>query len=226
MIENKVRQLQYIYKKLEAEYAGALSLYGKSKTSISSLVFTEIKGDWGIETAQASYEKCCVFRGTDIADIIAFNLDSFPERYIKAKGIEKKALTDWDIVIEMSGGGPAQPTGRAAIVFLQYAKDKMLVSNFCRGIRCKCAEDAVYLLAALKHLYTTRISYMYEVGTTGIKNLNLSGMLQENYLPNWSEKEKNAFCDASVKEIEYGKKLMIQLNSLKKMRSLLLGKYF
>ena len=103
-----------------------------------------------------------------------------PTRYIRPKSLKTRRLLDGDLVVEVSGGSPTQSTGRAAVISqaLLDRYDKGLVcTNFCRALR-PVEGYGMFLYHYWQHLYDLGMFFPYENGTTGIKNLDLAGLLQ------------------------------------------------
>jgi type I restriction enzyme S subunit len=102
-----------------------------------------------------------------------------PIRYILPKNYTIKQLTVGDIVIEISGGSPTQSTGRCALItqsLLERYDRGMVCTNFCRAVK-PIAEYSPFMYFYWKHLYARNVFFSYENGTTGIKNLDISGFL-------------------------------------------------
>ena len=76
-----------------------------------------IGGDWGKETPDpTNTEPVSIIRGTDIPNLRNGGVGSVPLRYTTKKKVERRILHHGDIVIEVSGGSPTQPTGRSMVV--------------------------------------------------------------------------------------------------------------
>ena len=120
----------------------------------------------------------CV-RGADIPEVKAGNKGKMPTRYILPKNFATKRLLPGDIVVEISGGSPTQSTGRVAAVsqsLLDRYDKGMVCTNFCRAIKPK-AGYSMFIYYYWQYLYDRNVFFSYENGTTGIKNLDLSGFL-------------------------------------------------
>ena len=186
----------------------------------------EIKGNWGDEKPCERSREAIVLRGTDIAGLANYEATTPPIRYIQSKNIENDCLKNNDVIIEMSGGGPKQPTGRSWVFDESLFQKPVLCSNFCRGIRChNIAETAVFFLS-LKDLYKRRITYAYELGTTGIKNLNITKLLAEQFLPNISANQMSTLGNDFLAIQNYKSKTINEIRLLKQQKAVLLSKYF
>lgn len=226
LIENKQAALSLLDNIIDQEYARLVVENGFSTKKLSSLVAAEVKGDWGSDADRAGMIACGVLRGTDIASLSSHSEANIPTRYLKSKGLDLKALKDNDIAIEMSGGGPKQPTGRTYLVDTTIFEKTLAVSNFCRGLRCGNELDSFLLYAALRDLYTKHVTGSYELGTTGIKNLNLHKLLEEYYVPSGTKSELEKFREKCQAAKLCQSAITKEVAVLKRQKSLLLTKYF
>lgn len=102
-----------------------------------------------------------------------------PTRFILQKNYSSKHLTDGDVVIEISGGSPTQSTGRIAAIsqpLLDRYDKGMVCTNFCKALKPKHGYT-MFLYYYWQYLYDKNIFFSYENGTTGIKNLDISGFI-------------------------------------------------
>lgn len=143
-------------------------------------------GDWGKESPTGNYtEKVRCIRGTDIPLFKSGDLESAPVRYILFKNLKSRQVSPNQIVIEISGGSPTQSTGRAVLVsenHLDRITDKIICSNFCRTLKIISSEAAPFFYSHLNYLYEIDYLFNFENSTTGVKNFDLSGFLNEEYL--------------------------------------------
>ena len=226
LIENKIAILQGLDDVLSAKFEAIVSTRGYSNKPLIRLVEREIKGNWGDEKPCERSREAIVLRGTDIAGLAKYEATTPPIRYIQSKNIENDCLKNNDVIIEMSGGGPKQPTGRSWVFDESLFQKPVLCSNFCRGIRChNIAETAVFFLS-LKDLYKRRITYTYELGTTGIKNLNITKLLAEQFLPNISANQMSTLGNDFLAIQNYKSKTINEIRLLKQQKAVLLSKYF
>ena len=152
-----------------------------SLVKINSLVKNTVGGDWGKEELTGNYnsEVLCI-RGADIPEMDRGNKGKVPNRFILEKNLYNKQLHGEEIVIEISGGSPSQSTGRCVYVTKELKKsfDKPLIcTNFCRAIKLKDNKYLPIFYMNLKDLYKKNIMFLYENGTTGIKNLDLTSLM-------------------------------------------------
>jgi len=149
--------------------------------TFSDVISATIGGDWGKDTPSGNntQEAYCV-RGADIPDVNAGNKGKMPIRYILPKNYAVKQLTVGNIVVEISGGSPTQSTGRCALItqsLLDRYDRGMVCTNFCRAVR-PLAGYSPFVYFYWKYLYAQNVMFSYENGTTGIKNLDISGFLK------------------------------------------------
>ena len=148
----------------------------------SEIIYSMLSGDWGKEIEMTNYsQKVFCIRGADIPDIKVGNNGKIPVRYILPKNFENKALTNNDIVIEISGGSPTQSTGRACHIsteLLNKYDNSLICTNFCKAIKPKKSYSQ-YIYYCWADLYEKGIMFSYENGTTGIKNLDINGLIEK-----------------------------------------------
>lgn len=149
------------------------------------IISSTIGGDWGKESAEANYsQKVYCIRGADITDVSKGEKGKMPFRYILPKNHLAKKLEANDLVLEISGGSPTQSTGRIAIIsdsLLKRYDEDMICTNFCRAIKPK-AEYAHFIYSLWRYMYDQNIMFSYENGTTGIKNLNINGLIDNEQI--------------------------------------------
>lgn len=147
----------------------------------TDIIADTLGGDWGKETPQNNYtEEVSCIRGADIPDVKLGNKGKIPTRFILPKNYMNKKLIPGDLVIEISGGSPTQSTGRIAFIsnhLLNRYNRKIICTNFCRAIKPMFGYSE-YIYQYWQYLYDKDIFFTYENGTTGIKNLDLSGVLE------------------------------------------------
>ena len=146
--------------------------------AIDELIKETISGDWGKETPQGNYtEKVICIRGADIPDIAQGRRGNPATRYILKRNLEKKRLSENEIIIEISGGSPTQSTGRTVLItkeLINSFQEPIICTNFCRTVRLKEATYSSFVYSLLQYLYNEKVFFTYENGTTGIKNLDIT----------------------------------------------------
>ena len=170
--------------------------------TLSEIVDTMIAGDWGKDApTEKNTERVYCIRGADIPEVKAGNKGKMPMRYIQHKNLEAKQLVDGDIVVEISGGSPTQSTGRVAAIsqsLLDRYNGAMVCTNFCKAIKPQKGYSA-FVYYYWQYLYDKGIFFTYENGTTGIKNLDISGFIEREpiVIPTYEDALKFAdFCKA------------------------------
>lgn len=149
--------------------------------TFSDLIEKIISGDWGKDAPSGNNtEMVYCIRGADIPEVRAGNKGKMPTRYILPKNYAAKQLVDGDIVVEISGGSPTQSTGRAAAVstaLLDRYDKGMVCTNFCKALK-PVTGYSMYVYHYWLHLYNMGVFFSYENGTTGIKNLDITGFIE------------------------------------------------
>lgn len=181
--ENLEQQAQAIFKAWFVDFEpfdGVMPDDWKIGT-FSDIIESTLGGDWGKEEATGNYtEQVYCIRGADIPEVKAGNKGKMPTRYILLKNYKSKKLVPDDIVIEISGGSPTQSTGRAAAItqsLLDRYDKGMVCTNFCRAIK-PIAGYSKFIYYYWQHLYDRNVFFSYENGTTGIKNLDITGFIE------------------------------------------------
>ena len=149
--------------------------------TFSDLIISTLGGDWGKEEETGNYiEQVYCIRGADIPEVKAGNKGKMPTRFILPKNYANKKLVAGDIIVEISGGSPMQSTGRIASISqsLLDRYDKVMVcTNFCRALKPKPGYS-MFIYYYWQYLYDKGVFFLYENGTTGIKNLDINGFLE------------------------------------------------
>lgn len=176
--ENLERQAMAMFKKWFVDNPDVISW---KEGTFSDLIEKTISGDWGKDSPFGNNtEMVYCIRGADIPEVRAGNKGKMPTRYILPKNYAAKQLVDGDIVVEISGGSPTQSTGRAAAVsnalLARYDKG-MVCTNFCKALKPR-AGYSMYVYYYWQYLYDRNIFFSYENGTTGIKNLDINGLIE------------------------------------------------
>jgi type I restriction enzyme, S subunit len=144
---------------------------------IKELITEKLSGEWGNEPINGKGYK--VIRTTNFTNLGIIDFDKIVTRDIDAKKVDKKHLKNGDIIIEKSGGSPAQPVGR--VVFFNIETDeKILCNNFTAILRPN--KDLVipkYFHYQLHFAYQRGKTIRYQNKTTGIINLQLDKYLEE-----------------------------------------------
>lgn len=188
-IDDKIEENERINKNLEEQaqaifqewFVSNLASSNWNIGTFSDIIESMIAGDWGKESPQGNFTKqvYCI-RGADIPEVKAGNKGKMPTRYILSNNYSAKHLVDGDVVIEKSGGSPTQSTGRIAAIsksLLNRYDKGMICTNFCKALKPKQGYS-MFLYYYWQYLYNRNVFFSYENGTTGIKNLDITGFIE------------------------------------------------
>lgn len=175
--KNLEQQAQAIFKAWFIDSPDSLSW---DTGTFSNIIENMIAGDWGKENPAGNHtEMVYCIRGADIPEVKAGNKGKMPTRYILPKNYATKRLVNGDLVVEISGGSPTQSTGRIAAIsnsLIDRYDKGMVCTNFCKAMKPK-AGYSMFIYYYWQYLYDKSVFFSYENGTTGIKNLDISGFL-------------------------------------------------
>jgi type I restriction enzyme S subunit len=147
---------------------------GWELSSFGELLEKTIGGDWGKEEPDDKHQKqVSIIRGTDIPSIKAGSRGSAPTRWVEDKKFKTRELVDGDIVIEVSGGSPKQPTGRSVYVTssnLGMLGGSCVPASFCRRFRPINKYLGLFGALHLDHIYAMGKMWGYQNQSTGIAN--------------------------------------------------------
>jgi len=136
-------------------------------------VVTTHNGAWGVEDNSGT----AVLRSTNFNSNGTISWDQVAYRSIPQKKVVSLGLKPNDILIEKSGGSPAQPVGRV-VFFEKKQKDNIIYGNFISKFQVKDSEIVPkYLFYYLHHFYKSGDINKYQSQTTGIRNLQLKDYL-------------------------------------------------
>ncbi|WP_417521972.1 restriction endonuclease subunit S [Marinobacter sp.] len=130
-------------------------------------------GEWGNE-AQGDQNDIPVLRSTNFTESGIIDYTKLAFRNIEEKKRIKKALKKGDILLEKSGGSPAQPVGRV----VYFDRDTPhLFSNFTQKLVPVKDCDSKYLFYKLYFEYQNGTVLKFQQQTTGIINFQLAEYL-------------------------------------------------
>ena len=151
--------------------------------AFSYLLDDVIGGDWGKDDSVARYtEIVSIIRGADLPSLSSGGVGSVPQRYTAPKKAERRLLQDGDIVIEVSGGSPKQPTGRSILVTSDIVKrfpGDVICASFCRRLRPHGLRESILASQHLAFLYSAGKMWDYQNQSTGIANFQTKRFLEE-----------------------------------------------
>lgn len=163
------------------------------KFPLRDCIKSSISGEWGldinIETVPTGFSLCYVLRNTNFHNYFNLDLSDIALRYIDNRKINALQLHKNDMLIEKSGGSPAQPVGRIAIIDKLPEDKPVIFSNFLqKAVVNADVIDPGYLYSYLKTLYHRGYMEFIQNQTTGIKNLLIDDFFDIEVLV--PEKEK------------------------------------
>lgn len=190
------------------------------------LLSKTIGGDWGKEEPDEKHtEKVKILRGTDLPNVYAGSDDRVPTRYVTAKKLATRKLEAGDIVIEVSGGSPTQPTGRSLYLTQEIVcrlNADLEPASFCRLFRPVEPEVGLILGLHLQKIYGEGKTWLYQNTSTGISNFQTKVFLDKELVIVPSNELKKHFYNFVI---PYIKKMSSGENKdLAELRNVLLPK--
>ncbi len=149
---------------------------------LNEILNIQIGGDWGEEESFSDSIQVTCLRGTDFEDL---NKDGYssraPTRWIKKISLEKRTLTDKDILLATSGIGPIGKTVYVHNKINSLYKTDLMYTNFSKCLRAKSKEIAIYVQKILEYWYESDLLSQYVTGTS-IPNFDTSSLLQSKII--------------------------------------------
>ncbi|NRR92781.1 restriction endonuclease subunit S [Winogradskyella undariae] len=148
------------------------------ETEFKELTAFVIGGDWGKDLEfefDVDSEIVSCIRGSEIKNWERDKGSTASIRKIKSASLEKRALVEGDILLEISGGGPDQPVGRT-IYIDEEALDvnidcKKVCTNFLRMVRLYDNLDKKFIKHYLDSFYLSGEILKYQGGSNNLRNL-------------------------------------------------------
>ncbi|MCL4400073.1 restriction endonuclease subunit S [Patescibacteria group bacterium] len=138
---------------------------------LTDLLETCDTGVWGKPTVKD--KGLLVLRSTNMDNDGHLDFSDVAERKIE-NDVKKVRLSDGDILVEKSGGGPDQPVGRV-VYFVAPSNRVYSFANFIQRLRAKPdVIDSKFLFYHLLFLHKIGLTKKLQSQTTGIRNLKLS----------------------------------------------------
>ncbi|HFD3976245.1 TPA: restriction endonuclease subunit S [Vibrio parahaemolyticus] len=171
---------------------------GWAYQSFGSLLASTIGGDWGKDVQDEKHTvQSRIVRGTDIPDLISGQLSSAPLRWVEPKKLKSRQIERGDIIIEVSGGSPKQPTGRSI-----FMTDSMLErlgciiepASFCRRFKPNSFNIGILASLHLQKIYAGGKTWEYQNQSTGIANFQTKFFLEAEMVLIPSDTVLEAFC--------------------------------
>lgn len=166
------------------------------------LLTKTIGGDWGKEERDDKHTvKVKILRGTDLPNVYAGNDGKVPTRFVDPKKLATRKLESGDIVIEVSGGSPTQPTGRSLYLteeIIRRLDADLEPASFCRLFRPVDIEVGLMLGLHLQKIYEDGKTWLYQNTSTGISNFQTKVFLEKELVVVPSSKIKCAFYEMAM----------------------------
>lgn len=159
---------------------------GWQHVPFGSLLESTIGGDWGKDLPEDDHnEVVSIIRGTDFPDVSSGGIGKVPTRYTTAKKLSSRKLQAGDIVLEVSGGSPTQPTGRSIHVSkatLDRFSNPVVCASFCRRFHPRNKELGTLAFMHLQNLYAAGGTWKYQNQSTGIANFQTTRFLESEMI--------------------------------------------
>ena len=172
---------------------------GWNLVSFGDLLLGSIGGDWGSDNpTELNTQRVSIIRGTDIPALVDGGVGKIPSRYTTPKKLASRQLQADDIVIEVSGGSPTQPTGRSALIsqsMLDRFVDPVVCASFCRRFRPRHPRAAILAAMHLEDLFARGGTWEYQNQSTGIANFQTTHFLEHEQVVMPSSNVASAFLE-------------------------------
>ena len=158
---------------------------GWARSQLGDLVEFAIGGDWGkdLNHYDDGFVEVRCIRGTELRNWSTELGRSAAARKIKEASLDKRALAEDDLIVEISGGGPEQPVGRTVRIvgpaLDQHAPVPLVCTNFFRKIRLTSPEIAPFIERFLGFDYATGGTIGIQSGSNNLRNLNFNSFLEK-----------------------------------------------
>ncbi|WP_373941030.1 restriction endonuclease subunit S [Polaribacter sejongensis] len=148
------------------------------ETEFKELASFVIGGDWGKDLEfefDVESELVSCIRGSEIKNWERDKGSTSSIRKVKSSSLEKRALIEGDILIEISGGGPDQPVGRTVFIDKEAlnvnSEYKKVCTNFLRMVRIYDNLDKKFIKNYLDSFYLSGEVLKYQGGSNNLRNL-------------------------------------------------------
>lgn len=136
-----------------------------------------IGGDWGKdpEFDDTTYDLAYCIRGSEFRNWAVEKGKTASLRKVKLSSLENRELTEGDILVEISGGGPEQPVGRVVlidkVVFSNLKEHKVIFTNFLRLFRPYHHLNSNWIHMYLQFFYSAGKTIPLQGGSNNLRNL-------------------------------------------------------
>lgn len=161
---------------------------GWEKVEIGSMFGLSTPGHWGEDGQDDG--NILVLRSANFLKAGGLNYETAALRKFDAKKLVQKRLEPGDLLLERSGGSPAQPVGR---VNRFDAQGDFSASNFLQILRVRDKVDDWFAYYLLDSFYAQGGTEHLQKATTGIRNLDFATYLATTiFLPPLDEQRRIA----------------------------------
>ncbi|MFN3748937.1 MAG: restriction endonuclease subunit S [Sphingorhabdus sp.] len=140
---------------------------------LGDLFAVNTPGHWGDEPDGDG--NVLVLRSTNFRKTGGLVYETAASRQFDERRLVQKRLQPGDIILERSGGSPAQPVGRARRF---EAEGCYSASNFMQIMRPSERADDRFICYLLDHIYAKGMTEPLQKATTGIRNLDFKAYLE------------------------------------------------
>lgn len=179
---------------------------GWANSCFGDLLESTIGGDWGKDVEDDKHTtQSRIIRGTDIPDLISGQLSQAPLRWVEPKKLKTRKIEIGDIIIEVSGGSPKQPTGRSLFItqaILERLGGVVEPASFCRRFKPKSFNLGMLASLHLQKIYADGKMWEYQNQSTGIANFQTKFFLEAENVLVPTDGVLNAFCNIVMPMIE------------------------
>lgn len=194
---------------------------GWKKGKLGDLVEETIGGDWGEDYQSDDLIPVVCLRGVDLQRIKESGFSSeAPVRFIRPASLDKRKLSENEILMAGSGVGPIGKSIPIISDLLSCYSYPVIYSNFCKRLKAESKEIALFVEFMISWLYREGELDQYHTGTS-VPNFNLKDLMTyEMTIP--SRGAMSTF--SSFLMNSYAKKFSNQATALSRLRDTLLPK--
>jgi len=178
---------------------------------LKDILQIQIGGDWGDENTFPNSCQVTCLRGTDFDDLKNNGYASnAPKRWIKSSSLEKRKLTDRDILLATSGIGPIGKTIYFHKEINSLYENDIMYTNFSKCLRAENKENAIYAEKCLELMYKSGNIFQFVIGTS-IPNFDTNSLLESLIIlpPRGLLKQFSMISDCYYKSLYNKQKLVL-----------------
>jgi type I restriction enzyme M protein len=153
---------------------------------LGEAVIEQFSGDYGDGAPTEGHTLCRVVKATNFPEVEAGRLDGLVERFVRESAVARKRIREGDFIIETSGGGKHQATGRVLYVTQEIAEADPPVhpTNFTRVLRLDLERFVPrFVYHYWRLLYGLGRTQPYERQPTQIRNFKTANFLANEFIP-------------------------------------------